>query len=52
MDRDLLERYLEEGLSLPQIGALVGRDPSTVGYWVRSTGSSPTAERSTRLRAG
>ena len=35
MDRDLLERYLNEGLSLSEIGALVNRDPSTVGYWVK-----------------
>jgi transposase len=34
----LLKRYLDEGLSLPQIGALVNRDPSTVGYWVQKHG--------------
>jgi hypothetical protein len=38
MDRGMLERYLEQGLSLPQIGDLVGRDPSTVGYWVSKHG--------------
>jgi DNA-binding transcriptional ArsR family regulator len=38
MDRALLEHYLEQGLSLPQIGALVNRDPSTVGYWVQKHG--------------
>jgi hypothetical protein len=38
MDRDLLERYLKQGLSLPQIGALLDRDPSTVGYWVEKHG--------------
>jgi hypothetical protein len=38
MDRDLLERYLERGLSLPQIGRLTGRHPSTVGYWVQKHG--------------
>jgi excisionase family DNA binding protein len=38
MDRGLLERYLEQGLSLPQIGRLVNRDPSTVGYWVQKYG--------------
>jgi DNA-binding CsgD family transcriptional regulator len=38
MDRDQLKAWLEEGLSLPQIGALVGRDPSTVGYWVQKHG--------------
>jgi len=38
MDRDLLERYLSDGLSLSQIGDLVGRDPSTVGYWLKKHG--------------
>ncbi len=38
MDRKRLERYLEEGLSLDEIGILENRDPSTVGYWVRKFG--------------
>jgi transposase-like protein len=38
MDRDQLRRWLDDGLSLKQIGAIVGRDPSTVGYWVRKHG--------------
>ena len=38
MERELLERYLAEGRSLAQIGGLVGRDPSTVGYWVKKHG--------------
>lgn len=38
MNGDLLKHYLEQGLSLPQIGVLVGRDPSTVGYWVQKHG--------------
>ena len=38
MDRDLLAHYLSQGLSLPEIGALVNRDPSTVGYWVQKHG--------------
>jgi hypothetical protein len=38
MDRDVLKRHLDDGLSLPQIGGLLGRDPSTVGYWVRKHG--------------
>jgi transposase-like protein len=38
MDADLLERYLRQGLSLAKIGALTGRDPSTVGYWVKRHG--------------
>ena len=38
MDRDQLKQWLDEGLSLPQIGALTGRDPSTVGYWIQKHG--------------
>lgn len=38
MDRGMLERHLERGLSLSQIGVLVNRDPSTVGYWIKKYG--------------
>jgi hypothetical protein len=39
MDCDQLRVWIEEdGLSLPQIGALVGRPPSTVAYWVTKYG--------------
>src|SRR4051812_16970635 len=38
MERQVLEGYLARGLSLEQIGALVSRDPSTVGYWLRKHG--------------
>jgi 5-methylcytosine-specific restriction endonuclease McrA len=38
MDRDRLRAYLDEGLSLIQIGELERRDPSTVGYWVQKHG--------------
>ena len=38
MDRARLERYLADGLSLTEIGALENRDPSTVGYWVEKYG--------------
>jgi len=38
MDRDQLKRWLDDGLSLPQIGALVNRDPSMVGDWVQKYG--------------
>ncbi len=41
-----MEGYLAEGLSLERIGRLVGRDASTVGYWVRKCGLSAVhAER-------
>jgi transposase len=45
MERDLLERYLNEDLSLTEIGALVNRDPSTVGYWVKRYGLTPNGQR-------
>jgi MerR HTH family regulatory protein len=38
MDKEFLERCLADGMSLPQIGRLVGKDPSTVGYWVKKHG--------------
>ena len=38
MDRGRLEGYLRRGLSLAEIGRLEGRDPSTVGYWVKKHG--------------
>ena len=38
IDRELLRSWLAEGRSLPEIGRLVGRHPSTVGYWVRKHG--------------
>lgn len=38
MDRDQLEQSLGDGLSLEQIGAAVGRHPSTVAYWLKKHG--------------
>ena len=38
MDRDQLVRLLAEGLSLEQIGVVVGRHPSTVAYWLARHG--------------
>ena len=38
MDAGVLEEYLRQGLSLARIGELTGRDPSTVGYWVKQHG--------------
>src|SRR5215218_4159614 len=38
MDASVLEAYLRQGLSLDRIGRLTGRDPSTVGYWVKKHG--------------
>ena len=38
VDRGSLEAFLRLGLSLEAIAKRVGRDPSTVGYWVRKHG--------------
>jgi transposase len=38
MERDVLRQYLAEGMSLEQIGRLIGKHPSTVGYWVSKHG--------------
>jgi transposase len=38
MDRDGLQRYLGEGLSLADIGRRVGRHEATVAYWVAKHG--------------
>jgi transposase len=38
MDRDSLKLFLDQGLSLEEIGRRVGRHPSTVGYWVKKHG--------------
>jgi transposase len=38
MDRDSLKLFLDQGLSLEEIGKRFGRHPSTVGYWVKKHG--------------
>ncbi len=38
MDRDRLKQWLADGLSLGQIGAIVGRHPSTIAYWLKKHG--------------
>ena len=38
MDRARLVAYLDEGMSLDQIGAVENRHPSTIGYWLKKLG--------------
>lgn len=38
MDKELLNECLASGMSLPAIGELTGKHPSTVGYWVARHG--------------
>lgn len=46
MQREALETWLGEGLSLEQIGRRVGKHPSTVGYWVKRHGlAAPNKQR-------
>lgn len=52
MDRALLKRYLDQGLSLAQIGNLEDRDRSTVGYWVRKHGLSANGTTAHAPRGG
>jgi DNA-binding CsgD family transcriptional regulator len=41
MEKEELERYLAEGLSLEQIGKRVGRNPSTISYHLKKHGLKP-----------
>ena len=52
MDRVLLEGFLAQGLSLEQIGARVGRHPSTVSYWLRKHGLEPVHKLKHAARGG
>lgn len=38
VDRGMLERMLSDGMSLERIGKAVGKDHSTVGYWLKKHG--------------
>jgi DNA-binding transcriptional ArsR family regulator len=38
VERETLEEFLQQGLSLAQMGRRLGKDPSTVGYWLRKHG--------------
>lgn len=65
MDREQLTQWLDDGLSLEQIGTSVGRHPSTVAYWLKKhglvanghdkyspKGALPRAELETLVEAG
>jgi hypothetical protein len=50
LDKAFLERCLADGMSLPEIGRIVGRPPGTVGYWVKRHGL--VANGATKFRPG
>jgi len=52
MDKASLEHWIEQGLSLAAIGRRVGRDPSTVGYWVKKHGLEPVSQNRHAARGG
>jgi transposase len=52
MDKPFLEDCLAKGMSLPEIGELVGRDPSTVGYWVQKYGLTANGKAKYGPRGG
>jgi helix-turn-helix protein len=52
MDKESLERWLTQGLSLATIGQRVGRDPSTVGYWVAKYGLKAVGSEKHRAQGG
>ena len=41
MEREELEKWIEDGLSLDEIGRLTDRHPSTVSYWLKKHGLEP-----------
>lgn len=52
MDRDQLNNWLDNGLSLEQIAILVNRDRSTVGYWVKKHGLTANGKEKHAARGG
>jgi transposase len=52
MDKDSLKLFLDQGLSLEEIGRRVGGHPSTVGYWVRKHGLTPANQAKQAARGG
>ncbi len=52
MERDALERFLADGLSLAEIGRRVGRHEATVAYWLKKHGLRPAKQREHAARGG
>jgi transposase len=44
MKKEFLEQCLAEGMSVEQIAELIGRHPSTVGYWLKKHGLKPLGQ--------
>lgn len=52
VEKETLEGYLAQGLSLHAIGGLVGRHPSTVSYWCKRYGLTATHREKHAPRGG
>jgi len=52
MQREALETWLAEGLSLEQIGRRVGRHSSTVSYWIEKYGLTAAHQGRHAARGG
>jgi len=52
MDKDVLEAWLGEGLSLEEMGRRGARHPSTVGYWLRKHGLAAAGRSAHAPRGG
>lgn len=52
MDRAVLERFLDAGLSLEEIGRRLERDASTVGYWLKKHGLAANGRERHSPRGG
>ena len=52
MEKRFLEKCLSEGLSLREIGDLVDRDHTTVGYWLKKYGLKAANHDKYAPRAG
>jgi transposase len=52
MDKESLQLFLDQGLSLEEIGRRVGRHPSTVAYWVKKYGLTAAKQAKHAARGG
>ena len=52
MERHFLIGCIESGMSLQEIGEIAGRDPSTVGYWVKRHGLKAVGSEKFAPRGG
>lgn len=52
MDKDVLQSFLDDGLSLEEIGRRIGKHPSTAGYWIKKHGLTAAHQAKHAARGG